>query len=475
MFRLKMCKKCHKMQSSSSGLGRGKGKELLTQNDGYTFTGLMTDDGAPKLDRLKQFIVKYAQQAEPLDPDHAVAILASLNDVLSDEKLSAAFGPLDPRVFGLIIKCLDMFATNPSAMEIITRILAGLSATDMDEPVMEVTPKIVMSAVQQKQWKVVEQALIVIHNLLCKCGTQQKLIANRIHMLIANLLSDCPMPSGAPIITRCLDALGIFICAISDDPSLKCELSKFMCDSFVGALNVYSKITPDMPFGDDCCASCLSYMTQLLHHRPVQEYALSQNIVAVLMSKCTSMSTTIELERLLEALDVIANIPNSRDLFDPTFIQQLKSHLLPKAFSLRIPFIFTFLKTMNTTHLDALVESSILETTASNLQDMPFDMQETAVLYICDSIDRLPVHLSPKVITPDTAFTIATHLQSSSLDTINLIGSALMKLHDADPDTWDHTMSTLEPELHTIHISCPDPAAARQLEALHTFLFPTKS
>ena len=474
-----MCKKCHKMQTSSGGLGRGRGR--LTQsdsNDGYTFAGLATDDGAPKLDRLKQFIVKYAEQAEPLEPEHAVAILASLNDVMTNDKLAAAFGPLDPRVFALIIKCLEMFAKNPSVMELITRILSGISATDnsdMDEPVMEVTPKIVISAVQQKQWKVVEQSLIVIHNLLCKRGTQQKLIANHIHVLITNLLSECPMPSGAPIITRCLDALGIFICAVSDDPSLTCELSKFMCDSFVGALNVYSKITSDMPFADDCSTSCLSYMTQLLHHKPVQEYALSQNIVAVLMSKATSMSTAIELERLLELLDVIANIPGPSNLFDTAFIQQLKSHLLPKAFTLRIPFIFTFLKTMNATHLDALVESSILETVTSTIQDMPFNMQEAAVLYICDSIDRLPVHLTPKVITPDTAFTLTTHLQCSSLDTINLIGSALMKLHDADPDTWSHTMSTLDLELESIHLTCPDPAAARQLEALHAFLFPTKS
>ena len=438
----------------------------------YTFVGLTSPgvSGTLNIEQMKRF----AGRIEASDCEDVMTILLALNDIVGNQEELNLIYEVIPIVIEFLSKCLEVFQSNPSIMEMIVRIFAGISRIEDDslrKKTLELSLMIMEWGANTQEWPVVDQTLAVVYNSLCKCGTQQQLIEMGIHRPIFKLLKHLPL-SAAPTIIRSLNVLENFVFVVADDPGVFESLGNFIHKSFLLTMKLYGDVTKESYCGDELIVACLSYVKQLVEHRGVQEWALAQGLVMVLMSKSCVMSSAIEIERLLDILEVLVK---SDVIFEGAFFKQIHDDLLEKAVRLEISDMFVLLKELNERHLELIVESGILEFVIGKMANLPFGLRYNTVLFVCDAIERMPVSVCREMVTPEIVLLFVEHLQVCTRDAINIIGSALMKVHDSDPESWSVKMTEADCELCRIGNECDDPYNARQLHALYDFLFPPKS
>lgn len=438
----------------------------------YTFVGLTSPQGSGTLN-IEQ-MKKFAGRIEASDCEEVMTILSALNDVVGNQEEVNLIYEVIPIVIEFLSKCLEVFQSNPSIVELIIRIFAGISRIEDDslrKRTLELSLMIMEWGANKQEWPVVDQTLAVVYNSLCKCGTQQQLIEMGIHRPIFKLVKHLPL-SAAPTIIRSLNVLENFVFVVADDPSVFESLGNFIHKSFLLTMKLYGSVTKESYCGDELIVACLSYMKQLVEHRDVREWALAQGLVMMLMSKSCVMDSAIEIERLLDILDVIVK---SEVIFEAALFKQIDDELLEKAVRLEIPDMFVFLKELNERHLELIVESGILAFVIGKMANFPFGLRDKALLFVCDAIERMPTSMCREIVTLEIVLLFVEHLQVCTRNTIDIIGSALMKVHDSDPGSWSEKMAEVDCELCRIGSECEDPYSARQLHALYDFLFPPKS
>ena len=304
--------------------------------------------------------------------------------------------------------------------------------------------------------------MVALSNALCDKYSQERVLSMNTHHLVMRVLQSCVEQP-----TIVISCLGFFETFLEVVLNMESDVIEFVVSLIMFVITLFQQSGVDK----EVIAQCLKLLDVVLRNEGYLNRFIQ--MVPDLGDLLLSKLHVYEFSHFQIIARIICLIvKQGRSSVNPSiFFESLRNGLVESAIKEPINGVFGLITLFCEDNIDIVFECDVIGAIQRNICEISYGIKPELAEFLCFLVETLQRDRIRSVATQETVSLLLEQLNTECHKWVNMIGNALMKIYDTDPEYWQQEMSGFESDLESTIECCSDDDIRHKLEIVFQYLF----